>query len=453
MALLLAVIIIMNTYPIVTAQNMVFESERTILINQADVISSALAAMNYLTGESAEMVMELIGNTGVSQVLVTDTNNEVIYNSSEEGSLMDVNMDEIGTALTGKDVFHSRFSENVFISTAAVPVMTNRSVIGCVYIYDREIQQGSIIVNIQNNLLIVSFLVGLLALGLSFFFSSSFARRAGLILRSIGLARKGDYSHRISIKGSDEFALLADEFNSLTQRLQKTEEERRQFVADASHELRTPLASIKLLTDSIITTKGMDEETLLEFIGDIGSQADRLSRLSEKLLTLSKLDEQARNTGGSVNCSGVVTMVVRDLRLLASSNDITIVDSIADECYIFGNEDELYQVAYNLIENAIKYNNPGGSVFVTVQSEGSRVKLTVRDTGSGIPQEDLGKIFDRFYRVDKARSREKGGSGIGLSIVNEGVKRYGGEIKVDSSPEGTVFTVFFLPPRANSSET
>ncbi len=450
MALLLTVLAVMNTYPIITAQNMVFQSERTILINQANVISSSLSVMNSLTEEGVRMVMDLMGNREWSQVLVTDANRSVIYNSLEEEGEAAVFSDEIETALEGKDVFHSSFNGNEFVSSAAVPVTSGQAVIGCVYIYDLEVQQGNIIVNIQNNLMIVSVLVSFLAIGLSITFSSNFARRANSILRSIILARKGDYNQKLSIKGNDEFAQLADEFNSLTSRLRQTEEERRRFVADASHELKTPLASIKLLADSIITTRDMDEETLLEFMGDIGSQADRLSRLSEKLLTLSRLDEQGETGGTAVNCSQVTNVVVRDLRFLASADGITIVDDVSPNCMVYGNEDELYQIVYNLVENAIKYNTENGSVFVTVRSEGSGVTLVVKDTGKGIPQEDIGKIFNRFYRVDKARSREKGGSGIGLSIVSEGIKRYGGTINVHSNPGGTTFTVNFLPPSRSS---
>ncbi|NLA86691.1 MAG: HAMP domain-containing histidine kinase [Clostridiales bacterium] len=450
-AIILAVLIIMNTYPILTAQNMVFEAERTILINHANVVSSSLSAMNSLTKEGVAMVMDLMGKSDVSRILITDKDRLVLYDSQYETALGDTaSYDEIKTSLNGLDVFHSAFQGNVFVSRAAVPVMSNQAVIGSVFVYNLEAQQGSIIVNIQNNLRLVSILVSLLAVIMSILFSSVFARRAGSLLRSIRVVRRGDYNHRISIKGNDEFAQLSTEFNSLTDRLEKTEEARKRFVSDASHELRTPLSSIKLLTDSILNTQGIDEITLMEFIGDIGTQAERLSRLSEKLLNLSRLDEQKKYLGTAVNCSEVVLIALRDLQLLASISGITLNENISQDCYIYGNEDELYQVAYNLIENAIKYNNPNGSVYVTVQVIDSRVHLIVEDTGKGIPPEDVDKIFDRFYRVDKARSREKGGSGIGLSIVSEGVKRHGGEIRVENVQNGGArFTVVFLPPRSS----
>ncbi|NLT38846.1 MAG: HAMP domain-containing protein [Clostridiales bacterium] len=449
-AIILAVLIILNTYPIVTAQNMVFESERTILINQANVISSSLAAMESLTKEGVAMVMDLMGKADVSKILVTDPQMNILYDSLDPNASGKADAIEvISTALGGFDVFQSSFQDSVFVSSAAVPVVTSNGTIGCVYIFNREIRQGSIIVNIQNNLRLVSFLVSLLAIALSILFSSVFAQRAGRILRSIKVVRKGDYNHRLIIRGNDEFAQLASEFNSLTNRLEKTESARRRFVSDASHELRTPLASIKLLTDSIINTSNIDSQTLKEFVEDIGSQADRLSRLSDKLLSLSRLDEQDKYNGTTVNGSNTVKVVLRDLKLLASINGITLREDIAPDCMIFGNEDELYQVAYNLIENAIKYNVENGSVYVTLKVVEPRVHLIVEDTGRGIPPEDLDKIFERFYRVDKARSRDMGGSGIGLSIVSEGVKRYGGEIRVENVPGGGArFTAIFLPARS-----
>ena len=174
-----------------------------------------------------------------------------------------------------------------------------------------------------------------------------------------------------------------------------------------------------------------------------------MSRLSEKLLSLSRLDEQEKYAGGSVDCSTTVTKVMRELRVLAQTGNITLQRYIEPGCLIFGNADELYQVAYNLIENAIKYNVNGGWVKVTVKAQDLRVKLIVEDSGQGIPEADLDRVFDRFYRVDKDRSRSKGGSGIGLSIVKEGVNRYGGEITVENIPDaGARFTVTFMPPKA-----
>ena len=246
------------------------------------------------------------------------------------------------------------------------------------------------------------------------------------------------------MRGNDELAFLAAEFNYLTDRLLISENKRRQFVSDASHELKTPLASIKLLSDSILQYD-MDMDTVREFAGDIGSEADRLNRMTSKLLALTK-DE--RNTvveeAEIIYMSPTVERVVKMLSGIADQTKIKIHLDLDADTPILIQEDDLYQITFNLVENGIKYNIPGGSLFVSLHRQDDTMLLRVRDTGMGIPEESLSHIFERFYRVDKARSRQTGGSGLGLSIVRSMVERNNGEIHLESTlGQGTTFTVAF----------
>ena len=239
-------------------------------------------------------------------------------------------------------------------------------------------------------------------------------------------------------------ALLAQEFNHLTDRLQTTEEVRRRFVADASHELKTPLASIQLLSDSILESDGMPEELVREFVEDIGNQAKRLTNITEHLLTLSRLDSLPGAQVEPVDVSAVLEQVIASLRPLAEEAGVTVHGTGREDCIIPCTAVELFQVVYNLVENAIKYNVTGGSVQASVWVQDDQILLEVRDTGIGIPTEDIPKVFNRFYRVDKARSRAKGGTGLGLAIVRDCVRRYGGWVTASAnSPQGSVFTVGF----------
>ena len=234
------------------------------------------------------------------------------------------------------------------------------------------------------------------------------------------------------------------EFNQLTDRLQTTEEVRRRFVSDASHELKTPLASIRLLTDSILQTEEMDMPTVKDFVSDIGEEAGRLTRISEKLLTLTRMDSAAPLERVPVNVRDVLEKVRHMLTPLAEESRITVETELAEDCVVLATEDDLYQIAFNLMENAVKYNVPGGRVMVSLRGMGDLVLLTVEDTGVGIPEADLPKIFDRFYRVDKARSRAAGGTGLGLSIVRDTARQHGGAVTVcRREPEGTRFEVAF----------
>jgi signal transduction histidine kinase len=229
--------------------------------------------------------------------------------------------------------------------------------------------------------------------------------------------------------------------------LQISEQKRNNFVSDASHELKTPLASIKLLSDSILQYD-MDMDSVREFVGDIGNEADRLNRMTQKLLSLSRIEGQVDSDCEIIYMAPTIERVIRMLQKLAESNDVTFEYNLAEDCTILILEDDLYQIVFNLVENAIKYNVNGGKVFITLCKEDENAVLQIRDTGMGIPEESLGHIFERFYRVEKSRSSDAGGTGLGLSIAKEIIDAHGGEIKVESAEgEGTTTTII-IPQKA-----
>ena len=287
---------------------------------------------------------------------------------------------------------------------------------------------------------------------LALVFSSTIIRRIQALAISMRIVAAGDYSHRLHTTGRDELSDLGREFNLLTERLDDTERQRRRFVSDASHELKTPLASIRLLSDSIVQNENMDADTVREFVTDIGNEAERLQRTTEKLLDLSRLDDDIQVMPEPVDMKQVAVDAMVLLRPLADERQVRIRCDLADGCVVMATVDDMFHIIFNLIENAIKYNVTGGSVFLSLRGDEDEIKFTVEDTGIGIPEEDRYNIFTRFYRVDKARSREAGGSGLGLSIVHDAVKVHGGSIMVgENKPQGSRFTVSF--PRPTAEET
>lgn len=279
----------------------------------------------------------------------------------------------------------------------------------------------------------------------SLIFSAAFTRRLGTIMASIRTIRAGDYSHKVNLGGRDELSFLAAEFDDLTDRLQESERIRRQFVSDASHELKTPLASIKLLSDSILQND-MDMDTVREFVCDIGDEADRLNRMSYKLLSLTRADSAQETDCEIVYIVPTIRRVVRMLSAIADNAAVTIRTELITDSSILIQEDDLYQIIFNLVENGIKYNVPGGNLTLRLERVEDNAVLQVRDTGVGIPDSAISHIFERFYRVDKARSRQSGGSGLGLAIVHDMVLRNRGVITVQSRTEenpGTTFTLEF----------
>ena len=446
-----AVLILLNTYPVMVSQDLAYRSKETSMQNQAAVLASALATgPEALTAEGAARTVELLlGSLGVTRIVVTDPNGLVLCDFQEGTARTDTVGQyalfwELVTALQGNDVFRSDYADGVFHSRAAVPVTYRSMTQGAVYLYEYDAEQGAMLQGIQTNLRFISLVICLVTLVMGVVFAKALTRRIALLLGAIRTVREGEYSHRVSMGGGDELSRLADEFNELTGRLQTTEEVRRRFVSDASHELKTPLASIRLLADSILQNQEMDRETVQDFVSDIGEEAERLTRITEHLLSLTRLDSLPVGETYIVDLSAVGRRAVSMLLPVADAAQVTIETTWKSGCTLRCTEDDLYQICFNLIENAVKYNFPGGKVFVSTRRNGDQVLFEVADTGIGIPEEELPKVFNRFYRVDKARSRAAGGTGLGLSIVRDTVRRHGGWVTAQRrEPEGSVFTVGF----------
>ena len=465
LALLAVVLVLLNTYPLVASEDLLVSSKQDSLRSQTAVMSSALMELESLSADQVARVMNMLDNMGLERILVTDPSGLILYDSLTQGqddpetqspadsggesppqepTYQYALFQEVALALKGSDVLFSQYEDGVILSTAASPIVYRGMTIGCIYICDWDNTQGALLMSLQQNLSTISMVLVVIALCISFFFSKMLTSRISALLRAIRVVGEGEYGHRLQPAGKDELAHLAEEFNQLTDRLQTTEEVRRRFVSDASHELKTPLASIRLLADSILQNQEMDRETVQDFVSDIGDEAERLTRITEHLLSLTRLDSLPVGETQVVDLGAVGRRAVSMLLPVADAAQVTIEASWKPGCTLRCTEDDLYQICFNLIENAVKYNFPGGKVFVSARRDGDQVLFEVADTGIGIPEEELPKVFNRFYRVDKARSRAAGGTGLGLSIVRDTVRRHGGWVTAQRrEPEGSVFTVGF----------
>ena len=410
-------------------RNVIFRSKNDIVQHQATVITTSLEdAYDELTADDVARVMEVLDVAGVTHIVITDSEGTILYGSAENYMRSDFPAIYMSRAMQGYDLFYARFSDNSFSSSALAPVMGRNAAIGVVYVHETDSEQGTILLDMQNTLRNISIIIAAFSIAMVVILTWSVMRRITSIFKAIKTVREGEYNYHINMGGSDELALLSDEFNSLTDRLRETDEVRRKFVANASHELKTPLASIRLLSDSILQNEDIERLTVQEFIGDIGTEAERLSRTTEKLMTLTRLDSKIPDEKVRVDIQDAVIATLRMLRPLAASNGLSIESNMMEGCFVLATDDSIHQIIFNLVENAIKYNKPGGNVTVGLQIEGKEVVLSVDDTGVGVPDDDLPHIFDRFYRVDKARSREAGGSGLGLSIVRATVHELNGTV-------------------------
>lgn len=443
-AVIIAVLILMNTYPLTASEDLVFRSKETTLKSSVSVMTTALTGLEELSEENVATALTVVEDTGISRILVTDPAGRILYDSRETDSALGryAFYTEIVQALHGNDVFYAAFADGAFQSRCASPVIYHSQTIGAVYAYEYDTEQATLLRSLQTTLLRISEAVLMIVVLLSILLSRVLTRRFGMLAGAIRQMREGDYDQRASVGGHDEIAEIAGEFNSLADRLQTTEEVRRRFVADASHELKTPLAGIRLLSDSILQNENMDHATVREFVGDIEQESERLTRITEDLLRLTRLDSGAIEAAQPVEVSPVAERAVHTLRLVAEERSVELSYACKRAGVVLCAESELHQIVYNLTENGIKYNRPGGFVRVTLAGDDETVVLTVEDNGIGIPKDDLPRIFDRFYRVDKMRSRAYGGTGLGLAIVSDTVRRRGGTVEAAARKGGgSVFTV------------
>ena len=272
-------------------------------------------------------------------------------------------------------------------------------------------------------------------------------------LESASLAiAQGDLDRRVPVESADEIGELASAFNSMAQQVQTTMEQQRQFVANASHELRTPVTNIKLRSEALLSSGMTDTNRAQRYLTEIDSEADRLGRLATTLLDLSRLESGAARREVPrelVDLPSLLLLVGDNLRMRADSAGLTLrVDAPADLLPVMIWPDQLEAALINLVDNSIKFTPAGGTIELAARQAGNACRITVSDTGPGIPPEDLPYVFDRFYRVDKAHSRQSSrsalgsGAGLGLSIVRTLIEQNGGRIEVASAPgHGTTFTI------------
>jgi two-component system phosphate regulon sensor histidine kinase PhoR len=321
------------------------------------------------------------------------------------------------------------------------------------------------IVSIRRRLLLYTGLAFLPAILLAAFFARYFSAKLGEIIDYASTLSTGDFKKRLPDSGKDELGILARQLNETGEKLsqmfdqlqrehvelEKVERIRKDFVINVSHELRTPLASIQGYTETLIDGAIHDQDNNIRFLNIIRANAERLGRLTADLLTLSRIElKSQRFQFASYYANELLAECVESLRPVADKKGILLVYVPAPrETEVFCDSEAVHQIMSNLLDNAIKYTPEGGTITVSIREASSgrkdELEVCVIDTGMGIPAEDLPRLFERFYRVDKARSREMGGTGLGLAIVKHLARAQGGDVGVTSIPnQGSTF--FFTLP-------
>ena len=387
----------------------------------------------------------------------------VVADSEEEPAEMDDHgsRPEVLAATSGEYGASTRFSRTVGVRMMylALPVRSNGQLVGYVRtalplsVIDERISQLRDIIAVgAGSAVLVALLLGLV-----------FARRFSAPLTAMTSVAEamaqGDYDQKLLITRSDEIGKLAGALNQMAEsardrmsELHRLEQIRRDFVANVSHELKTPIAAVRGLVETVIDDRKMTDEDRERFLAKIRNQSMRLSSIVTDLLTLSQLESgNGMLETGLLDLCEVVRSTVTSLAQTAEARNIRVeVRLPEDPVRLLGDEDALSQVISNLLDNALKYSPRDAAVWIRLRQENGKAVIEIQDRGVGIEPRDRDRIFERFYRVDKARSRELGGTGLGLSIVKHIVLAHGGAVDVESSPgAGSTFRV--LLPVENSA--
>lgn len=279
----------------------------------------------------------------------------------------------------------------------------------------------------------------MLAILYSFYVTKPFEK----FTSSIDRLTEGYLDEKLTVSGFTEMKNISESFNHMIVRMQKLEKSRQEFVSNVSHELKTPITSIKVLADSLVMQEDAPIEMYREFMVDITDEIERENKIINDLLSLVKLDKTASDMNiASININELLEQLMKRLRPIAAKRNIEVVLESYRPVIAEVDEVKLSLAISNLIENAIKYNVDEGWVRVSLNADHKFFYIKVSDSGVGIPEDAQDFIFERFYRVDKARSRETGGTGLGLSITRNAILMHRGAIKVYSKVnEGTTFTV------------
>ncbi|MEE1350901.1 MAG: HAMP domain-containing sensor histidine kinase [Clostridia bacterium] len=449
-AVTLITLFLMCVYNIgVLSENLYSEKEMK-LYAKANMVSQTVSAVwdanddrvMYLRIE--DITDRLLAGTNIRSV-VTDNSYTVLYDNNREANMTGkVFMREVlKCALDGEQKTSTFESDNGKTLTVSVPIELGGEIIGGVYLAENVSAISKSIDAIRTSLVLFSILLLFIIIIITVMISYVVTKPLGEFINVAKAVSKGDFSRRVTVKGSHEMEQMGQAFNFMCDELTELDEKRKNFVSDVSHELKTPMAGIKLLCDSLIAAENPDMDTIREFLNDMSEEIDRLTRLINKLLTLTKLDSGTNLNLSKVEINALAMGVLHSLQKLADEKDIALLPDLKDEpIMINADYDKIYECVYNLVVNAIKYTPEGGHVAVRVNLEGSDCIIEVEDDGPGIPDSEKPKVFERFYRLDDSRARDTGGTGLGLAITKEAVLLHKGSIEVlDAEPNGSIFRI------------
>ncbi len=437
-------------------RNLMDEKQRN-LMSQGNIVADQIAPsfMAISSPQSFEYMQSIVKALSLrleSRVLIVDRKGEVLIDTYDElGGSTHGAIQEIDAALKGNSTSQAyQFNDIGKVIYVGLPIFSGSEVIGALFISSSPKDIFSRVDVIADSFLRLSIGVIFITAVVSLIFADIVASPIlGLtsVVKEVTIENK---HQRAQVHSRDELGELAESFNAMMDKINKIDDMRRQFVSNVSHELRTPIASMKIIAETLMHSKPNQLEVYDDFMQDINSELDRLNKIIETLLTLVNLEREGLELEyAQVIVNQLVQKTVDSLVPLAQKKGVqlSLKPSYNVFCPLDGHK--IRQCLINIIGNGIRYTPEGGKVTVSIEEEKDVVMLRISDTGIGIPKEDVNRIFERFYRVDSARARDTGGSGLGLSIAYQIVALHLGRIEVESELEvGTTFTII-LPKQGS----
>ena len=451
---ILIILVILGIVPsVIVTQMMLSNYEKQAIASRTGTISTQYSILcdqiikeNYLNDSSSETVngkLELLSNIYGGRLLIVDRDFRIVKDTYhvDEGKTL-ISPKVIRCFKSGQPTDYQR---NGQVLETAIPIRSA----------DVPQTQGAMLVTVSSSeitatmmdmkyqgLLILAIII-VLSIFFAYIMSTVLVKPLARVTKSIEDLTDGYQNDEISVPDYTETELITDAFNKMLSRMKTLDESRSEFVSNVSHELKTPMTSMKVLADSLVGQEGVPEELYQEFMRDITAEIDRENRIITDLLSLVKMDKKTADLSiQHMDINHLLEEILKRLRPIADKRSIDLILDSFRPVEADVDEIKFTSAISNLVENAIKYNVDDGWVRVSIDADHKYFYVTVADSGMGIPEESLDRIFERFYRVDKSHSREIGGTGLGLVITRSTIAMHHGVIKVFSREgEGTTFSV------------
>lgn len=415
------------------------------MLGQCNIIREQISVSDFFTGDNSKLLdsdFTEVSAMNDGRIMVIDNNFNIVKDTYviDEGKVC-VSSDVL-KAYKGKSV--TRFDgKNKYIEIS-IPIYDNEKHIEgvlCLTASTKDVEMS--VNNIQNRQTIITLILFLIIVLFAYIICNRLVRPFKKLEKTFEKVSEGYLDNKLALDGYTETEQIATSYNDMLDKMKIVDESREEFVSNVSHELKTPMTSIKVLADSLTMQENVPSEIYKEFFEDIVKEIDRENLIISNLLTLVRTDKKNGHLNiESVNINELVEAILKRVRPLATQKNVEIVLESFRPVIASVDQLKLTSAITNLVENAVKYNVMDGWVRVTLNADHKYFYIKVADSGIGIPSESKDRVFERFYRVDKARSRQTGGTGLGLAITSNIIKMHNGAIKVYSKEgEGTTFIV------------